>query len=48
MRNMSREALITAARRMQSLGLNRGTSGNLSLRHEDGILITPSAIPYDD
>jgi L-fuculose-phosphate aldolase len=42
-----RLALIDAARRMESLGLNRGTSGNLSLRTPAGILITPSAIPYD-
>jgi L-fuculose-phosphate aldolase len=43
-----REDLIAAARKMQALGLNRGTSGNLSLRTSAGILITPSAIPYDD
>jgi L-fuculose-phosphate aldolase len=42
-----RAALIAAARKMQELGLNRGTSGNLSLRAPDGILITPSAIPYE-
>jgi L-fuculose-phosphate aldolase len=44
---MSRETLIAAARRMQTLGLNQGTSGNLSLRSAEGILITPSAIPYE-
>ena len=42
-----RHALIAAARRMAAQGLAQGTSGNLSLRMEEGILITPSAIPYD-
>jgi len=42
-----RLALIEAARRMQALGLNRGTSGNLSLRAAAGIWITPSAIAYE-
>jgi len=42
-----REDLISAAQKMQALGLNRGTSGNLSLRTPAGILITPSAIPYE-
>jgi L-fuculose-phosphate aldolase len=32
---------------MAALGLAQGTSGNLSLRTEEGILITPSAVPYD-
>jgi len=43
-----RLVLIAAARRMQALGLTRGTAGNLSLRTPAGILITPSAVPYDD
>jgi L-fuculose-phosphate aldolase len=42
-----RRSLIAAARRMESLGINQGTSGNLSLRAGPGMLITPSAIPYD-
>ena len=41
-----REALIAAACRMQESGLTPGTSGNLSLRSGEGMLITPSAIPY--
>ena len=40
-------ALITAARRMLALGLTQGTSGNLSLRAAGGMLITPSAVPYE-
>ena len=43
-----RQALIAAARKMTALGINQGTSGNLSLRQEGGMLITPSAIPYDE
>lgn len=31
---------------MGSVGLNQGTSGNISLRVDDGMLITPSAVPY--
>jgi L-fuculose-phosphate aldolase len=42
-----RTALIAAARAMAARGLAQGTSGNLSCRTEQGILITPSAIPYD-
>jgi L-fuculose-phosphate aldolase len=43
----SRTTLIEAARTMAARGLAQGTSGNLSLRTEEGILITPSAIAYD-
>ncbi len=42
-----RQALIAAARAMNALGINQGTSGNLSLRLGDAMLITPSAIAYD-
>lgn len=42
-----RAALIAKARWMNQTGLNQGTSGNLSVRHGDVMLITPSAIPYD-
>ncbi len=44
---MQREALIAAARRMNALGINQGTSGNLSLRDGGAMLITPSAIAYE-
>ena len=43
-----RDALIATARAMNESGLNRGTSGNLSLRHRDGMLITPSGVPYEE
>ncbi|MDH3464534.1 MAG: class II aldolase/adducin family protein [Gammaproteobacteria bacterium] len=32
---------------MQELGINQGTSGNVSVRTDTGFLITPSAIAYD-
>jgi L-fuculose-phosphate aldolase len=44
---MRRRALLEAAQKMSALGLSPGTSGNLSLRAGDGILITPSGLPYD-
>lgn len=33
---------------MAARGLSAGTSGNVSLRGAEGILITPSAVPYED
>ncbi len=40
-----RTALLDASRRMVELGLNRGSSGNASVRCGGDILITPSALP---
>ena len=42
-----RQAIIDACRRMNALGINQGTSGNISVRHGDGLLITPTSLPYD-
>jgi L-fuculose-phosphate aldolase len=42
-----RQSIIDACRQMNQLGINQGTSGNISLRHEDGMLITPTSTPYD-
>lgn len=42
-----RRELITTALEMNRSGLNRGTSGNLSVRSGEGMLITPSGLPYD-
>jgi L-fuculose-phosphate aldolase len=42
-----RQGLVDAARRMNALGLNRGTSGNLSVRSKDGLLVTPSGRDYE-
>lgn len=38
--------LIAAAQAMQPAGLNKGTSGNVSVRHGDGFYITPTGMPY--
>ena len=42
-----RDALIATARALQPAGLNKGTSGNVSVRHGDGFYITPTGMPYD-
>jgi len=42
-----REAIIAKCRWMNATGLNQGTSGNISARHGDTMLISPSATPYD-
>ncbi|SNT73661.1 class II aldolase/adducin family protein [Paracoccus seriniphilus] len=43
-----RQAIVTACQNMNSLGINQGTSGNISVRCGDKVLITPSATPYED
>ena len=43
-----RREIVAQARAMNALGINQGTSGNISARCGDTMLITPSAIPYDD
>ena len=42
-----RQAIIDTCLKMESLGINQGTSGNISHRFDEGILITPSGIAYD-
>ncbi len=42
-----RQQLVDTARASVRAGLNRGTSGNLSVRLPGGFLITPTGIPYD-
>ncbi len=42
-----RRRLIETARRMNALGINQGTSGNLSARVKGGLLVTPSGVAYD-
>lgn len=41
-----RQQLIDTAVAMYASGLNQGTSGNLSVRYQDGFLITPSGMDY--
>ncbi len=43
-----RGEVVAQARRMNALGINQGTSGNISVRCGAGILVTPSATPYED
>ena len=39
--------IIDFSRRMNSSGLNQGSSGNISVRFQEGMLITPTSIPYE-
>ncbi len=43
-----RRTIIAACRGINASGLNQGTSGNISARHAGRMLITPSAVPYDE
>ncbi|MGJ0506988.1 MAG: class II aldolase/adducin family protein [Methylocystis sp.] len=40
-----REEIVSAAVELERLGLNHGSAGNLSLRVEDVVLVTPSGVP---
>ena len=42
-----REALCETSRKLEQLGLNCGTAGNLSVRLGDGFLVTPSGVKPD-
>ena len=42
-----RQSIIDACLRMNTLGINQGTSGNISLRHGSGLLVTPTSVPYE-
>jgi L-fuculose-phosphate aldolase len=44
---IARESVVAAARGLDTQGLNRGTSGNVSVRFRDGLLITPSGVPTE-
>lgn len=43
----ARQQLVDAMRALDARGLNRGTSGNLSVRYASGMLVTPSGITPD-
>jgi L-fuculose-phosphate aldolase len=43
-----RGAVVEAAREMLRLGLVTGTSGNVSARDGDSVLITPAALAYEE
>lgn len=44
----ARREVLETARRMSAMGLSPGRSGNVSRRWQDGMLITPSGMPYDE
>jgi L-fuculose-phosphate aldolase len=44
----AREELRDTARRLNTGTLNQGTSGNASVRLDEGFLVTPSGMPYDE
>lgn len=43
-----RREIVARCREMNASGLNQGTSGNLSARMGERMLITPSAVPYEE
>jgi len=42
-----RTAVVAQSRALNASGINQGSSGNISARVDDAMLITPSAVPYD-
>lgn len=43
-----REEILVYGLKLTPSGLSQGTSGNLSVRHGSGFLITPSGTPYEE
>lgn len=43
-----RREIIAACQDMNRRGINQGTSGNISVRVPEGLLLTPSGLPYDE
>lgn len=41
------QAVIDTALKMNEIGINQGTSGNVSARNSDGFIITPSGMAYE-
>ncbi len=39
--------IIETCLKMKEDGVNQGTAGNISIRYKDGMLITPSGMPYE-
>ena len=40
--------IIQTCLKMESSGINQGTSGNVSVRYKNGFLITPTSLPYNE
>jgi L-fuculose-phosphate aldolase len=43
-----RQQIVAYGLKLTPSGLSQGTSGNLSVRHGEGFLITPSGTPYEE
>lgn len=43
-----REQIVAACKKLESSGLNRGTSGNVSCRENHHFLITPTGVPVEE
>ena len=43
-----RRGIIESCKAMNASGINQGTSGNISARYGDSLLITPSGVPYEE
>lgn len=43
-----REQIVAACKKLDSSGLNRGTSGNVSCRENDHFLVTPTGVPVEE
>ena len=46
--SMLREQLLKTSQQLAALGLNKGTSGNASVRCEGGFLVTPSGMKIEE
>jgi L-fuculose-phosphate aldolase len=46
--NDPRTDVLATARAMNASGLNRGTAGNVSVRHGDGFYVTPTGMDYEE
>ena len=43
-----RQELLKVTQQLAATGLNKGTSGNVSMRYNDGFLVTPSGMAIED
>lgn len=43
-----REQIVAACRKLDSSGLNRGSTGNVSCRENDHFLVTPTGVPAEE
>ena len=46
--NDLRRQVVQIARRLDALGLNRGASGNVSVRNGNAFMVTPSGVPAEE